>query len=100
MRVISAILNFYGATLLPLNFNSNKSYLHLKVEHARNFCHFDFFMVLSYCPLKLSNGRSYRFSRILTLTEVISFRILYMNMIKVQKSKLIKNQEIIRYDDR
>ena len=27
-------------------------------------------MVLSYCPLKLFNGRSYKFSRILTLTEV------------------------------
>ena len=27
-------------------------YKHLKVAQARNFCHFDFFMVLSYYPLK------------------------------------------------
>ena len=39
--------------------------------HARNFRHFDFVMVvLSYCPLKTVNDRSYKFSRILTLTEV------------------------------
>ena len=38
---------------------------------------------------KLSNERSYKFSWILTLTEVIIFRNLYM--IKVKKSKLIKN---------
>ena len=25
---------------------------HLKVAHVRNFRHFAFFMVLSYCPLK------------------------------------------------
>ena len=55
--------------------------------------HFEFFMVLSYCPLKISNVLFYKFSRILTLTKVISFR----NLSKVQKSKLIK---IIRYDDR
>ena len=44
--------------------------------------------------LPFKTVRSYKFSRILTLAEVISFRNLYK--IKVQNSKLLK---IIRYDD-
>ena len=48
---------------------------------------FDFFYGAILFPFKkLSIDRSYKFSRILTLTEVISFRNLYT--IKVQKSKL------------
>ena len=76
--------------------NSNRSYKHLKVAHERNFCHFDFFYGAILLPFKkLSKCRSYKFSWIVTLTEVISFRNLYM--IKVQKSKVIK---IIDNDDR
>ena len=54
---------FIGPILeVYLNFNSSRSYKHLNVAHARNFRHFDFFMVLSYCPLKTSNDRSYKFN--------------------------------------
>ena len=47
---------------------------------ARNFRHFEFFMCYL-IALKLSNVRSYKFSWILTLTEVISIRILRMRVI-------------------
>ena len=33
-------------------FELKQSYKHLKVAHAPNFRHFDFFMLQSYCPLK------------------------------------------------
>ena len=50
--------------------------------HAHNFRHYEFLLVPYAIPLqKLSNERSYMFSWIWSLTEVISIRILHMRII-------------------
>ena len=64
-----------------MNFNSNRSYKHYKLAHAHNLHHYEFFLVHAIALQKLSNERSYKFSWILTLTEVISIRTLRMHLI-------------------
>ena len=61
-----------------LNFKSNRSQ---NLAQALSFSHYEFLLVPCYCPSKLSNEHSYKFSRILTLTGVISIRILRMRII-------------------
>ena len=87
MRAISTILNFLWCYLISLQKLSNdRSYKfrwiltqtegikHLKVAHARNICHFEFFYGAIVLPFKkcLMIDRSHKFSWILTETEVIS----------------------------
>ena len=64
-----------------MNFNSNRSYKHYKLAHAHNLHHYEFLLVHAIALQKLSNERSYKFSWILTLTEVISIRTLRMHWI-------------------
>ena len=64
-----------------MNFNSNRSYKHLNLTHAHNFRHMNFYLSHAISLQKLSNERSYKFSWILTLTEVISIWILRMRII-------------------
>ena len=49
--------------------------------HAHNFRHLNFYWSHAIPLQKLSNERSYKFNWILTLTEVISIRILRMRII-------------------
>ena len=42
----------FTGKISPLTIWMIRSYNNLKVAHARNFRYFEFFMVLSYCPLK------------------------------------------------
>ena len=44
---------------LTQNFNSNRSYNHLKVAHARNFRRFEFFMVINVDDEKLHSNFEY-----------------------------------------
>ena len=96
MRLISAIMNFYGSHVIALQKLPNecsykfswiltlsRSYKHYNFAHALNFRYFELLLVVWYCPSKttLSNERSYNFSWILTLTEVISIWILLMHII-------------------
>ena len=54
---------------------------HLKIAHAHNIRHFNFFIVPSYCPLKLSNEHSHKIYWILTQTEVKSTLNMRMRII-------------------
>ena len=41
-----------------MNLNANRTYKHLNVAHARNFCHFEFFygailLPFKNCPMKV-----------------------------------------------
>ena len=64
-----------------MNFNSNRSYKHLNLAHAHNLHHYEFLLIHAIALKKLSNERFHKFSWILTLTEVISIRILRMRLI-------------------
>ena len=63
-----------------MNFNSNRGYKHLNLAHAHNLHRYEFLLVHAIALQKLSNERFHKFSWILTLTEVISIRILRMRL--------------------
>ena len=71
MRIISAIVNILWCHLVALYKLSNSSYKHLKLAHAHNIGHYEFFMVPTCCLLKTVHCTCYNMQHTYHLSNVV-----------------------------